>query len=144
MDILDKTQGKHLKSMLGLSYSCHTTPILQALRIQKASKIVANSSLDLLRSCLLSRSSTSSFYMYLLGRPRKDMALVARSRSLCDSYNIDMMKYVLSDDYKTITKQTVSPVISPGTNGLVDSVRALLSDYTADKHKILRVLLKSI
>ena len=69
--------------------------------------------------------------------------LVARSRSLCDSYNIDMMKYVLSDDYKTITKQTVSPVISPGTNGLVDSVRALLSDYTADKRKILRVLLKS-
>ena len=55
-----------------------------------------------------------------------------------------MMKYVLSDDYKTITKQTVSPVISPGTNGLVDSVRALLSDYTADKRKILRVLLKSV
>ena len=72
----------------------------------------------------------------------KDTArtLVARSRSLCDSYNIDMMKYVLSDDYKTITKQTVSPVISPGTNGLVDSVRALLSDYTADK-SFIKILL---
>ena len=50
LKVLDKVQGKHLKSLLGLKYHTRTTPLLEALNIPSVSTSVEMISLDLLKA----------------------------------------------------------------------------------------------
>ena len=144
---LDKTQGKHLKSMLGIGYTCncHTTPLLQALGIAPCSVTVKVSSLDLLKSSLSSSSVAGPFYGFMLNcdmlKSRKTVA--GRAIQYCDQYNINLTKYILSDDYQTTIKKSLNTDIPAGVNGLVDSVQFLLSDFNATSRKMLHNLLKT-
>ena len=63
---LDKVQGKLLKPFLGLKYYTRTTPLLEALNIPSVSKSVEMISLDLLKSGLLSSSSTQKLYLHMI------------------------------------------------------------------------------
>ena len=48
--VLDKVQGKHLKSLVGLKYHSRTTPLLETLNIPSVSKSVQTISLDVLKN----------------------------------------------------------------------------------------------
>ena len=68
---LDSTQGKIIKKMLGLPYTSHTTPLIQALGILPCSVSILFLSLDLLKSCLASESATGDFYRHMLNCDRQ-------------------------------------------------------------------------
>ena len=140
---LDKLQGKHLKAMLGLSFNCHTTPLLQALGIDPCSVSISLSALDLLRSSLSSSAATSNFYGYLLKckNPKIKNTLIGRCRAICENFNIQMYKYILNSEYAVTVKKTCSYNILSGVNGIVDTVRTLLTDYDIYNHAILQNLL---
>ena len=61
---MDKQQNKLLKSALGISHSCRSTPLQQALGITLTSTDIHLSELNLLKSCLLSDSHTGGFYRH--------------------------------------------------------------------------------
>ena len=140
---LDKLQGKHLKAMLGLSFNCHTTPLLQALGIDPCSVSISLSALDLLRSSLSSSAATSNFYGYLLKckNPKIKNTLIGRCRAICENFNIQMYKYILNSEYAVTVKKTCSHNILSGVNGIVDTVRTLLTDYDIYNRAILQNLL---
>ena len=66
---LDKYQVKLIKECLGLKCRTHTTALMKALGIEYISSIVKQSSLDLLKVCLVNNSMTQKFYCMLMNEP---------------------------------------------------------------------------
>ena len=122
--------------MLGVSFNCHTTPLLQALGIDPCSVSISSTALDLLRSSLCSSSATSNFYGYLLKckNPKIKNTLIGRCRAICENFNIQMYKYILNSEYAVTVKKTCSYNILSGVNGIVDTVHTLLTDYDYDTY----------
>ena len=150
--LLDSSQGKFVKTILGIPYSSRTTPILQSLFIDPVFISVKKSELDLLQQCLLSDSATQSFYHYLFSvwnngeRKLLSNTLLYRVLSYCDIKHINFTKYITNDVYKKCIKGSISAAyndIVPGTNGLVDSLRNLFSNYNSDSRTITSLLTKS-
>jgi hypothetical protein len=142
---LDKTQGKHVKSILGLDYSCHTTPILQALNVQAVSKSVSVSCIDLLKSCMLSDSAAGKLYIYLMKCDSNFLTktLIGRSLKLCNEMGITFPKYVIDESYATMSKRCINSNVPSGANGVVDSIRNLLTNYDVNSRLCLRYMLKT-
>ena len=65
---LDTLQGKHLKTTMGLSYSCRTSPLLEGLNMIPISTMVKFGALSLFKSCLQSNSLARNFYVQMLKR----------------------------------------------------------------------------
>ena len=152
LKLLDSSQGKFVKTILGIPYSSRTTPILQSLFIDPVSISVKKSEIDLLQQCLLSDSPTQSFYHYLFSvwnngeRKLLSNTLLYRVLSYCDIKHINFAKYITNDVYKKCIKGSISAAyndIVPGTNGLVDSLRNLFSNYNSDSRTITSLLTKS-
>ena len=80
LKVLDKVQSKHLKSLLGLKYYFRKTPLLETLNIPSVSKSVQMISLDVLKSCLLSSSSTQKFYLHMINIWKHVMSIVLKIR----------------------------------------------------------------
>ena len=118
ISFLHKTQAKHLKSTLGLSYHCRTTPLLKATGINFISDTVLISTLDMVRSNLLSPSATSSFYSFLLKCNMNKIAKTSRGRV-----------------YKSCANTN---------NGIVDSARCLLHDFNNVNRSLLNLLMKTL
>ena len=104
------------------------------------------SSLDLFRSSILSTSVSSKFYKFMLQINKKFIprTLVNRAQDCCEKHNVNFVKYLFYDDYRVKCKKHVNSSIPLGIDGLVDSVRHLISgNYTYDHKCILNSLLKS-
>ena len=65
---LDKIQAKLLKVSLGLPITARTTPLLDALKVPKASDIVDDNVLSLMKNIMNNSSRARSFYCFLIGR----------------------------------------------------------------------------
>ena len=66
---LDKYQIKLIKQCLGFKCRTHTTALMKALGIEYISSTIKQSSLDLLKVCLLNNSMTQKFYCMLMNEP---------------------------------------------------------------------------
>ena len=66
---LDKYQVKLIKQCLGLKCLARTTALMKALGIEYISSTVKQSSLDLLKVCLLNNSMMQKFYCMLMNEP---------------------------------------------------------------------------
>ena len=139
---LDSTQGKIIKKMLGLPYTSHTTPLIQALGILPCSVSILFLSLDLLKSCLASESATGDFYRHMLNCDRQKVKnpLMGRTGAMCDKFNINFIKYMLNEKYSMHVKHNH---YSSASNGYIDSLRTLLSDFNNDNRILVRMMLKS-
>ena len=99
---MDKLQGKLIKTVLGLSKFRYTTPLMKALRVKPISQVINMFSMNLFRSCIMSNSSTSSFYSHLYhvrNGKYAEKTLIGRVMEFCRAENIDIMNYVINDDY---------------------------------------------
>jgi hypothetical protein len=139
---LESTRCKHLKAILGIGYSTHSTPILQAINQCPIENQIKVTSLDLLRSCLLSDTSASQFYLHLIqvhdiNRPPK--TLVERVKQT----ETNLQRYCLDINYQKTVKLKHNWNIPEGQNGLVDSVRTLISNYNDNGRIMLKTILKS-
>ena len=96
------------------------------------SSTIKQSSLDLLKVCLLNNSMTQKFYCMLMNEPTvrqvASKTLYGRVSSYC---RINLLRYVFSDIYSCeITHKFKNEhIVKLGTNGLIDSIRGLLTNY---------------
>ena len=141
---LDKLQANLIIVVLGLSKYCHSTHLMQALRIKPISHTIQILSLDLLRTCILSNSKTKEFYSHLYQiRQTKSVrkTLISRVHTFATNKNIDVIKYIFINEYRTSVKKMLSAHTTNGHNGMVDSIRYLLKSYNPVNCDIIQMLL---
>lgn len=130
--LLESLQGKLLKSALGLRKSSKTTPLLQALKLDRICTTIEIQKLSLLKSMLLSSSRCRKFYMYLLscvldGNRITDKCLLSCVLSICEKYGISLLQYISDDKYHSRCKYLMK---LKSQCGIADSVRhSLFTEY---------------
>ena len=89
-------------------------------------------------------SAARDFYLYLLHNPTdcKDI-LTHRARSICNKYQLNIYKYLLNDTYAAKCKADMLQYPKENDNGLIDTLRVLLSNIDKENMSLLRLLLKS-
>ena len=131
MKKMEVTQGKLVKSFLGLRKHSRNTPLLSALNIPTISDTFFSQSANLLRSCLLFPSRASQFYSFLIqSSPLNCFTLVDRCLS------VDVCRLVRDSSYIRGFKSFYHE-----PDGLIDSVVLLMSDYNDNARTILQMLL---
>ena len=143
---LDKQQAKQIKCMLGLNQNrSHTTPLLETLNTKNVSQTIFKQSLDLLRRSMLNNSNARSFYFFVLTNSENFIknSLIGRLKEYSFQQNINLYRYIFFYSYRKNIKSSLSEKVQFGANGLTDSVRYLLNNYTKSKRKLLSLLLKS-
>ena len=73
-------------------------------------------------------------------RQKVKNTLMGRTGAMCDKFNINFIKYMLNDKYSMHVKHNH---YSSASNGYIDSLRTLLSDYNNDNRILVRMMLKS-
>ncbi len=108
---MDKLQGKLVKSALGISKYGRNTSLLNALKINKLTKLRDIHSIDLFKSIMFSRSRATRFYNHILNTKEytgKFNNLVTRISPVCQNMELSMIKYVFNDDYESIMPKAVA------------------------------------
>jgi hypothetical protein len=139
---LDKVQSKMIKCILGIGYTTHTTPILQATDIPSVSDVMKSAAMGLLRSCVYSNSLAGQFYSFLLHEQKSKTAgtLLGRVQSYVQN-NIDVCHILTCDNWKS--RFCLKDTIPDGVNGVIDSIRAILLNYNHNGKTLLNGLLKA-
>ena len=143
---LDKIQAKYIKTFLGLSHFCHTKPLLKAIGIKPISESISVSSLELFRAHVRSSSASFDFYSDLLkfNKIRTiNKSVLARAHKYCISKNINLFHYMSNNKYRQTMKKHVTAPMSNSTDGVVDSIRLLLNNYSPFNCFLLNLLLKT-
>ena len=136
---MEKLQAKLIKASLGLSKYMRTTPLIQALDIKSLCTLSTISSLKLYRNVMLNKSRSVKFYSHLMTNKCKYTSLLSRIGDVCLHNDFLKMSLVMSDEYfKNCVKKFKSPVLN---DGLVDSCKMLLVNYSAEDKLILKLLL---
>ena len=144
---LDKYQIKLRKQCLGFKCRTHTTALMKALGIECISSTIKQSSLDLLNLCLLNSSMTQKFYCMLMNEPTvrqvASKTLYGKVSSYRHDKGINLLRYVFSDIYSCeITRILKNEhIVKLGTNGIIDSIRGLLTNYDITSQFLLNNLL---
>ena len=125
-----------------------TSPLLQALRVTKVSDIINDNVLTLLKNIMLNGSCARSFYCYQFSKmtwkryPQKNQ-LISRASEICQSGGISLIRFLVDDKYATEAKnQNKYRFHNAGSDGLVDTINHLLSNYSYQNNKLLCGLLK--
>ena len=143
--------SKLIKSCLGLKPQTHSTLLLEALNILPIKRTLFVYSLDLMRACLLGNSQCNTFYNYLIKNEAKikmsnNKTLVGRiekyNSNTSNMCNVNITKYVLNDSYRASVKAKLIKPTLGGVNGIVDSIRTLITNYSSANRDILYNLLK--
>ena len=145
LENLNKTQGKYVKSILGINFNTHTTPILKALSLPTVSTFIDIANVNLLKSCIFSDSLTQRFYLYLL-RAETDIniskTLLGRVKTIISDNNIMLFNTLMFKNTKSLNKELNMSVPS-GLDGTVDTIRFLLNSYDNGNRRVLNNLLKA-
>ena len=122
---------------------------MKALGTEYISGTIKQSSLDLLKVCLLNNSMMQKFYCMLMNEPTvrqvASKRLYGRLSSYCHDKGINLLRDVFSDIYSCeIThKLKHEHIVKLGTNGLIDSIRGILTNYDITSQFLLYNLLKA-
>ena len=104
IDELEKVQASLIKAALGLSKYSRNTPILRALNIKKIGRILDERHLSLTRAALHNTSKSRTFYLHIMHKCQyqhmnKHCNLLQRSKLICNSKGIMLLKYLLDESY---------------------------------------------
>ncbi len=140
---INKSQAKLLKSAIGLHKYYRNTPLLNAMNVNKIPKLRDIYTLDLLRNAMYSQSQARTFYNFIInsGSHNNPCNLVSRVNTICHTNHVPFMKYVFNDNYYTDSRRSLKIVYIHGTDGLTDSVKLLLNNYTYYDKEMLKLLL---
>ncbi len=140
---IDNSQAKLLKSAIGLHKYYRNSPLLNAMNANKIPKLRDIYTLDLLRNAMFSQSQATTFYNFIInsGSYNNPCNLVSRVNTICHSNHVSFMQYVLNDKYYTDSQRSVKIMYTHGTDGLTDSVKLLLKNYTYYDKEMLKLIL---
>ena len=143
---LDSFQAKLIKAFLGLGKKTYTSQLLEAVRVSPISDSIGVASMDLLRSCLVNDSKSTNFYSFLLSKTKNsktlEKTLVGRAYMAAQHHSVNLYQYIFNNSYRKQCKHRFNIGVRPGQDGMVDSIRYLLSDYSNEKRLLLSYLLR--
>ena len=127
-----------------------TTALMKALGNEYISSTIKESSLDLLKVCLLNNSMTQKFYCMLMNEPTvrqvASKTLYGRVSSYCRDKGINLLRYafiICIYSCEITHKFKNEHIVKLGTNGLIDSIRGLLTNYDITSQFQLNNLLRA-
>ena len=124
---MDKLQAKLLKCIVGIGPNYRTTPLLEALYVQKVSRIVDFNTLMLFRHILHDTSAARVFNLTMLKAQSKcESLLVNRAKRICTENSVNLFRFVTCKAYVENVKKEFLKCVKPGENETVDSLRILL------------------
>jgi hypothetical protein len=138
---MESTQGKLIKSFLGLKKWSRTTPLLNALAVPPVAETVGLSSLKLLRSCLLHSSQATHFYLRAIEEGPVIHTLADRAMKYAETKNISVISFLTDNAYFNSKKKLLFP--NEPADGLIDSLKNLLSDYNETSRHLVQLLVNS-
>jgi exonuclease III len=138
---LGRLQSKLVKTSLGLSKYLRSTPLLDAMRINRVHSLVNVNTLRLFKSALLSSTRAREFYTFTLSNNVTAGNLLShRFTNVCKLYNFNTFNVLFNDE--AIAKCIKEMKVFPSNDGIVDSCVRLLQNYNANDKDILRLLLR--
>ena len=136
---LEKIQAKLVKASLGLSKFCRSSPLLSALGVRKVDCLVNCQSIKLFNSIMTSKTQICNVYKYAF-RKHLNIGLLSRVKTICSDKRLSVVKIMVDKKYCTSVCKSLKRL--PINDGIVDSCRTLLSNYTSGNKALLRSLLK--
>ncbi len=138
---LEKCQGMLIKSALGLSKYSRNTHLLRALNITQIKYTIMHEQMSILKRSLIGTSRARSFYIYMLHQNEQcDNSLVSRVSHVCNTFSFSFIKYIFDDSYARHCKRTLSAIPS---DGMTDTLRFLLHNYSHEDKSLVELLTKS-
>ena len=138
---LERIQSKLVKSSLGLSKYLRSTPLLDAMKICKIHCLIGVNTLRLFKTVLLSSTRARDFYTYIFcNNITPDNSLSSRFMKLCKRYNFNTHNVIFND--KALASCSKEIKSFPSNDGVVDSCRSLLQDFSVSDKEMLKLLLR--
>ena len=116
---------------------------MESLYVLPISSAVKLGAIKLLKSCL---SSASSFYMHLLRTSNvktEKKTLFGHVASFINSKNISLSHVLLNDNVNIMKRRLCQTKIN-NSDGLIDSLRLLIADYSQANREMVQLILKTI
>ncbi len=135
---MDKLQAKLIKSALGFTKYYRTTPLLNAMNVNKIANLR-----NILKSMFFSISQAIEFYNCLMNSSYafKNDSLMSRAHFVCFSENVSFILYLLNDNYHDMNRKRMKIIYIHGNDGLTDTVGQLLQRFALYDREILKLLL---
>ena len=146
---LIKIQCKLLKAALGLKQCSRNSLLLDSLKIASVTDTIDNNAIGLFNNilCRSKGSRAKHFYVNVISNMvhncmYKHINLGSRVQNICEKRGISRIKCIF--DHKYVKQNQLCNDFTPeGQNGLIDSVRALFSNYNKTNCDIACHLLKA-
>ena len=139
MQRLESLQARLVKASLGLSKYLRSTPLLHAMKIKKFDTLVAIHSVKLLKSVLSSDSQSRTLYMHFIHNSFRGPTLLSRFNRVVSNNGMSFIRTLVHDeDSQALIRQLKS---HPVNDGVIDSCRTLLRNYSQSDKDMLRMLL---
>lgn len=141
---MQKTQAQLLKVALGVRKHCHSSMLMDALKLEDVQTLINIARLRTLKSAIQSESRASNFFAFclcqhLMGKACDPKGTIVQSSTICKDAGLSL-QHVLLDPYSSLLPLHKKPVIN---DGVIDSIRQLLQFYSQSNCALLNVLLRS-
>ena len=125
---LDKLQARLIKRIVGIGATYRTTPLLQALKVQKMCNIIDFNNVLLFRNIMNNNSAARIFNMNLLSNKIKCKGtLFDRVQKIYLARNIHINNMIFDDQYFKHIKFNIFEFVKDGQNGTIDTLRTLFN-----------------
>ena len=138
---MDMLQAKLIKASLGLSKYMRTTPMINAMNIQTISNMIVIQSINMFKAIINNSSGAKDFYNNLMktSSHRQFNSYLRDIHHICRDNEISLVKFIVNDDYSIRAKKSLKCLPQP--DGLTDSIRMLLSNYSNYDKELVKMLL---
>jgi hypothetical protein len=138
--LMDKLQARLVKASLGLNKYMRTTPLLYAMNIKKLAVINDIQTVKLFKSIMFNDSRSKDFYLHIFSTDLNAKTLVSRTLDKCRTHGLgSIIQLLFNDTHYADCIQRLKAM--PCNDGLVDSCKMLLCQYSVNDKELLKLLL---
>lgn len=142
LSLLDKTQSRLLKTAIGVSKFCRSTPLLNALSVQSVGVTRDLQQLKLLHSIVRDNSKGKHFYYHVMnlrcaGKLQNHSDLVGRVQDVCARNDFKFVKTLMDEKYASDCYRQLKSF--PRDDGLIDSVKQQLWHHNCEYLNLLLI-----
>ena len=134
---MNKLQANHIKCIIGTGNYYRTSSLLQALDMNNMSDMIN------FQSIMSADSAAKRFNQIVMKqKPSCEKLLFNRAKEICSAKSVNVLRVILNSDSFYNLKTNILYKVKPSENGVIDSLRALLSGNYRDQKPLLKLLLK--
>ena len=141
---MNKLQANHIKCIIGIGNYYRTSPLLQALNMNTMSDMIDFHTVALFKSIMSADSAAKTFNQIMMQqKPSCEKLLFNRAKEICSAKSVNVLQVILNSDTFYKLKNKILYKVKPNENGVIDSLRALLSGNYRDQKPLIKLLLKA-